>query len=467
MRQNIILNTDSYKTSHYMQYPPGTDYVSSYIEARVGDGSGHQGVVFFGLQMFIEQFLMEPITRRDIRLAKEIIEASGLPFHEEGWNYILDTYNGYLPLSIEALPEGSVVPRGTPLVQVVNTDPNCHWLTSYLETALLRAVWYPTTVATLSRSCKRMIYDFLLRTSDEPDAQIPFKLQDFGARGVSSFESAGIGGAAHLVNFMGTDTLTGTLYAKTYYGEPCAGYSVPASEHSTMTSWGVDGEAAAYRNMLEAFPTGIVSVVSDSYDYRNAVDVIWGEELREEVLARDGVTVIRPDSGDPETEVMFTLDSLWRTFGASENKQGFKVLHPKVRIIQGDGVDEAAIGRILTRMESEGWAADNIVFGMGGGLLQKVNRDTLRFAMKASAIHDASGWRSIGKMPKTDPTKGSKKGFQTVAYDALNDEWEVISSPEPQETHGLLQPVYTMKEGMVEPHATLWAFADVRRRAAL
>ena len=212
--KNIILNTDSYKASHYLQYPPKSEYVSSYIEARGGD---YDKTLFFGLQAFIKEYLLKPITQVDIEEAETIITAHGLPFNKEGWQYILDAYNGYLPLQILAIEEGTLIPLKSPLLQVVNTDPKVPWLTSYLETALLRAIWYPTTVATLSYSIKEIIRDYLEATSENAEAQLPFKLHDFGARGVSSEESAMLGGMAHLLNFKGTDTLSAIVGAKSSF----------------------------------------------------------------------------------------------------------------------------------------------------------------------------------------------------------------------------------------------------------
>jgi len=233
LAKNILLNTDSYKVSMFKQYPAGTTGVYSYIESRGGE---YDTTLFFGLQAFIKEYLLEPITQADIDVADEILTAHGEPFNRAGWQYILDQHKGFLPLVIRAVPEGTVVPVSNVLATVENTDPECFWLTTYLETALLRAVWYPTTVATQSKSIKKVIQHYLEMTGDP--TTISFKLHDFGARGVSSMESAGIGGAAHLVNFMGSDTITGVLYAREYYGAGVAGFSIPAAEHSTITSWG-------------------------------------------------------------------------------------------------------------------------------------------------------------------------------------------------------------------------------------
>jgi len=415
LAKNILLNTDSYKVSMFKQYPAGTTGVYSYIESR---GGQYDSTVMFGLQAFIKEYLLDPITQSDIDIADEILTAHGEPFNRDGWEYILREHNGYLPVVIRAVPEGTVVPVSNVLATVENTDPACFWLTTYLETALLRAVWYGTTVATQSKSIKRVILDYLERTGDP--STINFKLHDFGARGVSSMESAGIGGAAHLVNFMGSDTITGILFAREYYNAGIAGFSIPAAEHSTVTSWGRDNEVESYRNMLKQFGRegSILAVVSDSYDIFNAASKLWGEELKEEVIASGATLVIRPDSGDPETVCYKLLQILGEKFGYTTNDKGYKVLNT-VRLIQGDGVNERTIRCILGRFQAFGWSADNIAFGMGGALLQIVDRDTQRFAMKCSAIRRVTDfgdehWIDVQKDPVTDSGKKSKAGRVTL-----------------------------------------------------
>ncbi len=411
LAKNILLNTDSYKVSMFKQYPVGTTGVYSYIESR---GGRYDRTVFFGLQAFIKEYLLDPITQQDIDVANEILTAHGEPFNRAGWQYILDKHNGYLPVVIRAVPEGTVVPVKQVLATIENTDPECFWLTTYLETALLRAVWYPTTVATQSWTIRKLILDYLERTGDP--AGIDFKLHDFGARGVSSLESAGVGGSAHLVSFMGTDTISGLLYAREYYNAGIAGFSIPAAEHSTITSWGRAGEVDAYRNMLTQFgkPGSILAVVSDSYDIFNAAAKLWGEELKEEVVKSGATVVIRPDSGDPEMVCGQLVGILGQKFGYTTNAKGFKVLN-NVRLIQGDGVNELTIRSILGRFMAMGWSADNIAFGMGGALLQQVDRDTQKFAMKCSAVEIGSGnWVDVQKDPITDPGKKSKAGCVTL-----------------------------------------------------
>lgn len=426
--QNLILNTDSYKTSHFVQYPQGAEFVSSYIESR---GGVHASTVFFGLQMFIKQYLTKPITLADIDEAEMICAAHGVPFNRDGWIHILTAHNGYLPLEIEAVPEGTEVPTGNVLVQVINTDPTCAWLTSYIETALLRAVWYPTTVATVSKACQNIIARYLDETADNLNG-LPFKLHDFGARGASSEETLAIGGLAHLVNFMGTDSFSALIAARRFYGADMAGFSIPAAEHSTITSWGREGETAAYANMLKQFggKDKLVAVVSDSYDIWNAIDNLWGGELKVQVETMGGTLVVRPDSGEPVEVVPEALERLMAKFGYTTNAKGYKVLPACVRLIQGDGVCAASIEAILAEMKKRGLSADNVAFGMGGELLQKVNRDTQKFAMKASAICINGEWRDVYKDPITDQGKRSKKGrlaltkingqFQTVARNSIN-----------------------------------------------
>ncbi len=417
--RNLILATDSYKQSHFLQYPPEAAHISAYVEARTNPHSNE--VLTFGLQAFLLEYLSQPITAVDIEDAAEVCAAHGVPFNRAGWTHILTAHKGFLPLEIRALAEGTISPASVPLVEIVNTDPALPWLSTYIETALLRAIWFPTTVATNGYAVKKTIYAGLVKTSDDPDAQVPFKLHDFGARGVSSSESAGLGGLAHLVNFAGTDTLEAIGFARRFYdAREMPGFSIPAAEHSTMTSWGRARENEAYANMIAAFggPGKIVAVVSDSYDLDHAVANIWGGTLKSKVLESGGTLVVRPDSGDPVETPLRTLETLWEKFGGATNSKGYRVLVPQVRVIQGDGMTPETIARLVARLIESGFALDNIAFGMGGGLLQKVDRDTLRFAMKANAMKDTSGqWTDVYKKPATDPTKASKAGRQAVVQD--------------------------------------------------
>lgn len=426
--KNLLLSTDSYKSGHFLQMPPGTEYQSSYIEARPG-GKWNESV-FFGLQILLKEVLSKPITQEMIDEAEAFWKEHGEPFNREGWMHILNEHNGYLPIEIEAVPEGTVVPISNVLVQAINTDPKCFWLTSYLETMLMRAVWYPTTVATNSFMTKRIIYEYLKNTSDDADAEIMFKMHDFGARGVSSAESAGIGGAAHLVNFMGTDTVEGAMYARMYYGENMAGFSIPASEHSTITSWGgPEEEIHAFENMLDQFakPGALVACVSDSYDIYNACKNLWGTKLKQKIIDSGATLIVRPDSGDPTVVPIECIEILMDKFGHTVNSKGYKVLPNYIRVIQGDGVNITSIEKILENMMDKGLSASNIAFGQGGGLLQEINRDTMKFAMKCSAVKIKGWWHDVYKEPVGDATKNSKRGRLTLHKEPSILGWTTLS----------------------------------------
>jgi nicotinamide phosphoribosyltransferase len=452
---NLILNSDSYKYSQPRQWAPDIKYVSSYIEARKSDAP----TVFFGLQMFIKEYLLTPFTRADIIEAEMIILAHGLPFYRDDWEHIYLMHKGFLPLRIQAVPEGTVMESSNVQVQIVNTDPACYWLPSFIETAILRGVWYPSTVATVSRNMKLHIANALEITSDVPVAdQIQFKLHDFGARGATCLEQAMLGGTAHLVNFMGTDTVSGLLGARHYYGEDMAGFSIPASEHSTMTSWGRDGEAAAFKNMLTLFSGDgkLLAIVSDSYDIYNATRQIIGRDLRDEIINSGGTLVVRPDSGSPTIVPIEVIKILMDKFGYTTNSKGYKLLPPYIRVIQGDGIDSTSLPKLLDNLEMQGISAENIAFGMGGGLLQNVSRDTFGYAMKASAVDKGKGWEDTWK----DPIHGGKtskrgrlayNGSQTFREDELK-EGEV----------NLLEDVFLNGELLRD---TL--FSEVRKNAAI
>ena len=452
---NFILNTDSYKTSHWVQYPPNTEYVSSYIEARGTISNAFEHVLFFGLQAFLKEYLCKPISQADIDEAKTLLTAHGVPFNEAGWQHLLEKHNGYLPLRIQAVPEGMVLPTGQVLCQVVNTDPEFFWLTSYVETTLLRAIWYPTIVASLSYYCKQIIKQGLEKSADNLDS-LPFKLHDFGARGVSSLESAALGGLAHLVNFSGTDTLSAIVGASRWYGmrEDMPAFSIPAAEHSTMTAWGREHEADAYANMLTQFGEKgkVMAVVSDSYDLWNAIDNIWGGKLKGQVEKMGGTLVIRPDSGDPIKVVREALQRLAVKFGTTTNRKGYKVLPDCVRLIQGDGINPTSIANIIEAVTEAGFSTENITFGMGGGLLQQVNRDTLDFAMKTSAAEVGGEWRDVYKDPITSVAKRSKKG--RLALVKNGNGFTTIREDELEQQQNLLQDVFLDGKILVEQNLT-------------
>jgi nicotinamide phosphoribosyltransferase len=456
-KPNLCMMTDSYKVSHYKQYPPNTTNVYSYFESRGGE---FPSTTFFGLQYYLKKYLTTKVTQADINEACEFFDAhfgqTGV-FNRKGWEHIVNRHGGMLPVRIKAVPEGTVVPNRNVLMTIENTDPECYWLTNWLETMLVQ-VWYGSTVASQSRAMKKTLLDFLHRTGDP--SLIDFKLHDFGYRGVSSVETAGVGGAAHLVNFKGTDTVAGLVCARDYYGEPMAGFSIPAAEHSTITSWGLENEVDAFRNMLTAYPTGLVAVVSDSKDIFAACSELWGKQLKTEVLERDGVLVVRPDSGDPPPTVVKVLQALAEAFGGEYNDKGYLVLNPKVRVIQGDGIDPAMLTKILEATTANKFSADNITFGSGGGLLQKLNRDTLKFAFKCSSVVVDGEQRDVYKDPITDTGKSSKRGRLKLITKAgaHGPVFETVAESDPGDD--LLRTVYLNGEVTRE-----YDFEAVRRNA--
>ena len=416
---SIILQSDSYKYSQFAQYPPGTQMVRSYSESR---GGKWKQTVVFGPQAFVMKYLTNPITLKDIDEAEELITAHGEPFNRKGWEYILNVYDGKLPVTIKAIPEGTILSTKN-VINYIKNNGGAHtlWLTNFLETALLRATWYGTTVATNSFESKKVIYEGLKETGTVAD--LPYKLVDFGARGVSSHESAGYGGAAHLVNFAVSDNIEGLVHARNFYDANIAGSSIPAMEHSTVTSWGRDGEEDSFRNMITQYAlnnglvkkSALIACVSDSYDIYEACK-LWGTKLKQDVLDSGSIIVIRPDSGYPPEVVTSCLRILEKYFGSVRNNKGYKVLN-NVRVIQGDGIDTDMIRSILNTADVAGFSADNITFGQGGALLQGITRDTQEFAMKCSAIMINDQWIDVYKDPSTDPTKASKRGLVTLFSD--------------------------------------------------
>ncbi|UYQ91375.1 nicotinate phosphoribosyltransferase [Chitinophaga horti] len=382
-QDNLILLSDAYKYSHHKLYYPGTTRMYSYLESRGGE---FDNTVFFGLQYFLKAYLTgKVITREKIDAAEKLlVQVFGRNdvFERSKFDYILEKYDGYLPIRIKAVPEGTAVPVSNVLMTIENTDDECYWLPNFLETLLLQ-VWYPITVGTLSREVRRVVAEAFRETADTDF--IDFVLNDFGLRGASSMESAGLGGAAHLLNFQGSDNIVGSLLAQEFYGtDKVYGLSIPATEHSICTLKGEAGELEVFKHVLRTFPTGTVACVSDSYDIFRACAEYWGGELKEMVLSRQGTLVIRPDSGDPVFTLLRVFDILFDKFGYTVNGKGYKVLPSQVRVIQGDGVNIHSIRAIYDALRVNRISAENLVLGMGGALLQKVDRDTQKFAFKCS-----------------------------------------------------------------------------------
>jgi nicotinamide phosphoribosyltransferase len=405
---NPILYADAYKISHPKQYPGNLMYLNSYLEARVPNIN----TVFFGMQMLLQRYMSTPITKEMVDEAEKFWTDYGIDFSREGWDIIVNEYEGKLPLHIQAVPEGTRVPTGNVLVQVTNTDSRLPWLVNFVETMLMSNLWYPTTVATVSFGIKCLIKDALDQTGCEiTDIILPYKLNDFGFRGVSSKDSAGIGGAAHLTSFDSSDNAEGLIYAMKYYNASIKNLSINAAEHSTIGAWGEDGEIDAYQNMIDAFfgEGKIVACVSDTYNLWNAIDM-WGTELKDQIIESGACLVVRPDSGDPVEISLLTIKSLAVHFGYTTNEKGYKVLPDCIRVIYGDGINMTSIAAIINNIINDGWAAENITFGMGGALLQQVNRDTFGFTYKAcEGIYDTIEGEVAFDIYKDPITSGGSK----------------------------------------------------------
>lgn len=385
-------------------FPGGFAELNMTLYFEMREGAKWDEAVFFGLQMVCLKHLTGVrVDANKIREAKEYVDAHMGPgiFFEEGWQYIARYHAGRLPIIIRSVPEGSVNKVGTVLFTIEVTDEKCAWLLEALETLLVQ-VWYPCTVATLSREVKKDYAKYMTETLGATDG-IEFMLHDFGCRGVSSMESAEIGGLAHLVNFCGTDTVPALAAGKNYYDADLStlGFSVPASEHAIMTSLGEDGEAAIVQQILDECPTGIVSIVIDSFDPKKFITDLVCDKFRMQIIERDGKFVVRPDSPTAEwpmaaDQMVWIYKRLWDEFGGTYSPNGYKILDDHVGVLWGDGIDHGGITHILMALKNAGFATTN-VSGMGGGLLQKVNRDTQRCAMKCSAQKRGGVWHDIQK----------------------------------------------------------------------
>ncbi len=412
--KNLILLADAYKYSHHKLYYPGTTKIYSYLESR---GGKFDNTVFYGLQYFLKEYLEGPtFTQEDLDEAELVLKrvfGREDVFDKANFQYILDQYGGKLPVRIKAVPEGTPVETQNVLMTIENTDPKCFWLTNFLETLLMQ-IWYPCTVATISREVKKTVTKFYEETATPgSEAGIDFVLNDFGFRGVSSVESAGLGGSAHLINFNGSDTIAGSVLVMNYYkAQKAYGMSVPATEHSVCTLLGEKGELDVFKHVLDTFPTGIVACVSDSYNIFRAAESYWGEELKTQVLEREGTLVIRPDSGDPIQTLLKLFEILFEKFDYQINEKGFKVLPPQVRVIQGDGVNYDSIIEIYEALKTNGISAENLVLGMGGALLQKLDRDTQKFAIKCSYA-EVEG---TGVKVQKNPMELDKQGNLTTSF---------------------------------------------------
>jgi nicotinamide phosphoribosyltransferase len=459
MMENICLMTDSYKTTHgNMSSILDIGYTYGYLEARSGSTFDH--TLFCGIQPLLMQIKNFVVTQKYIDFAEIFVSQHIGPnkFQRSMWQHILDNHSGKLPIKIKSVKEGTIVPSGNVLLTIENTDPLCSSLVGHLESFILH-VWYPSTVATQSRCVKDIISHYVNLSSNESFPGLAFMLHDFGYRGTSSNESASIGGLAHLLNFSGTDTMMAVLYGMKYYGvNTMIAYSVDASEHSIMTALGRDREFEVIEKLIDDNPGGILSLVLDSYNIYEAICFLCTESISTKIKTRQGKVVIRPDSGNP-TEVIPQLLKIIEESGFYEigfntvSGINYKLLPPCLGLLWGDGMTPTSIERVLysavngwpelpsnwkignssfTPNLDNCWAAQNFVFGMGGGLLQSINRDTQRFAFKCSAnkiLSESDSWRPVFKDPCTTEgaeTKKSKMGL--LKLQKVEDTYTTIQS---------------------------------------
>jgi len=464
LKISLICRVDSYKFSHPYAYPDGIEAMTSYGEARI---PGQERIVPFGMQLLIKRYLTQSITIADVDAAEafSIAHFGRKLFDRAAWVKVVEVYNGKLPLIIRSVPEGMVVRGGQPLYTVTVFDPDLYWMSAGFETLIQRGIWYPTTIATRDRATKIAMKQRYENTGANM-GMLPFALHDFGGRGVSSAETAEIGGAAHLVNFMGSDNVEGVLTANYYYKEAMAGFSVYATEHSIQCSFGGGTEDAKryLRQQIMNAPEGcIVSIVLDGYDVYRETELLC-TEFRDLIISRKIKVVFRPDSGDMMEVVPRILKLQEMAFGYTLTDKGYKQIN-NVGVIQGDGIDHNTLLALMDLTITLGYSADCVIYGSGGALLQKVNRDTLSFAQKACAIFVDGAWKGIAKDPVTDHGKKSKEGILTLSRSKMTGEINIArldNGPLNDEVEDVMQLVYY--KGDLYNETTL---AEIRGRVSM
>lgn len=414
-----LVKCDSYKAGHAFMYPEARE-MTAYIEARRSfmRRDDHR-IVHFGTQYFVDKYLRDPITHADVDEAVAFYKTHNVgntpyPFPEDLFRKIVDECDGYFPVRLQSLPEGTVVLARTPQVQITAKGEYAR-LVTFLETALLSCVWYMSTVATHSRFAKQSISNAFAKSVDEDSNwKLGSRLHDFGYRGCTSEEQAMIGGLAHLLSFDGTDTMCAAWASRQLNpGVDNFDSSIPATEHSVMTAW--TSELDAVMNMVDLYGHGVFATVADSYDYEYFLNEIV-PVVAPIVKEKGGFHVVRPDSGDPVTCVIDGLLALDKAYGSVVNSKGYKVIN-NAGIIQGDGIDLAILEDILDAVLRAGYSAENVAFGMGAGLLQKLNRDTCSYAMKLNQrIDENDNVHYVMKCPKTDMSKASYPGELSVYH---------------------------------------------------
>jgi len=435
---NPLLLTDGYKTGHHLQYPVGTQLVYSNFTPRSNKygPKGADNVVSFGQQMIMKQihdafqndFFSKSKDEVCGEMKRELSMYLGTDYNVSHFEKLHDL--GYLPIHVKILKEGTLVPMRVPVLTIYNTHPEFYWVTNYLETIISNLLWKPMTSATISHTYRKVLTKWQEKTAKEKSWFIDWQGHDFSMRGMDSIDATVASGLGHLTSFMGTDSLPAIYGARKYYSETeMVGGSVNATEHSVMCAGTKDDEIGTFRRLMETYPSGILSVVSDTWDLWK-VCTEYLPILKDEVLARDGKLVIRPDSGDPvdilcgdisqyryeleEGETRLNgpkekgvIELLWDVFGGEVNEQGYKVLDPHIGAIYGDSITIDRADEICRRLESKGFASTNVVLGIGSFTYQYNTRDTFGFAMKATYVEVDGEGREIFKDPITDD--GMKK----------------------------------------------------------
>jgi nicotinamide phosphoribosyltransferase len=496
---NPLLLTDGYKTSHNKQYPKGTTLVYSNFTPRSNKYApkGCNEVVVFGTQMVVMQlhemfqkdFFDKPKDEVCGEMKQELSMYLGSDYDVSHFEALHDL--GYLPINVKSLTEGSKAPIKVPVLTIYNTHPDFYWVTNYLETILSNLLWKPMTSATIAHQYRKVLTEWMLKTDKENHQFIDWQGHDFSMRGMDSVEAVISSGLGHLTSFMGTDSLPTIYGARKYYGaEGFICGSVPATEHSVMCAGGKEDEIDTFRRLLNTYPSGILSVVSDTWDlWKVCTEHVV--TLKEEILARDGKLVIRPDSGDPvdilcghdnsswiqsnkatfdvltgvitnshSPEKKGVIELLWDVFGGTINEQGYKVLDPHIGAIYGDSITIDRADEICRRLEAKGFASTNVVLGIGSFTYQYNTRDTFGFAMKATYVEVEGEGREIFKDPITDDgTKKSATGLLHVTKHNENGYMLVDKVSWENEANGELQTIY--KNGEFHNATTL---SEIRER---
>lgn len=424
LNPNFILQCDSYKLHHFAEYPADTENIYSTVVPRKGNKYTNE-IVAAGATLAARLLAEVTITMEMIDEAEVEVNQYGYDFNRKDWEVIVNEFGGKLPLAVFGVEEGRVVKPNTPILGIVNTDKRFFWLVSYVETVVQRIMWKMTTVATMCRGLRKSIREAMITTGADL-AMLPYKLHNFGDRGADGPDAALIAGVAHAMLFAGSDCLGANRLIKNLYGTDKAYLSsVDATEHSVMCSHS-DAEAKddfgaavmsverleeAVARTKRGIGIPLQSVVIDTYDDERFVSEYLGKRLKDRILASGGCLVARPDSGNPLTKPIEIIALLDKAFGAEFNDKGFLVLHPSVRVIQGDGINQDSIPIILHNIIAFGYSMDNLVLGMGGGMTHGPGRDEFSFSMKATARFNGKDWISLLKEPKTDSGKKSLSGL--------------------------------------------------------